>query len=393
MAVQLQDVSAGGVAPQHGGVVEGVDCPALLLALHGAPPPTVALLAGLVRQTVESVALQAVDPRPAAGRLQLGLLHLLHREDRDLVYVGDRHAPPGALVLPHALSGGGDWGAGPQHGVSSVSVGAGVWSPDLGLLGVPHHHFTAGVRRGGPASLSRHLTLVAGPGLARAAALGGGELGVGPGPGLGLGDPLEVVDVLLLPPGLHTQRLVRPRRWRRGTLLLVLLVELGDDVHDGPGGGPVEGEAGRVEVLVTEVERVEAGRWPTVPSWEYLTLGEVLQEELGSADGLTDRRGQLGSVLVDEHRLGLLDQVRLSPGVSGGRFSLKLNFFPRLSGDRGLELCPAAVTESRAKSEEALLDPGWSARSSQSEESVVLHSAFPETFASFLTRQPANIAG
>ena len=31
-------------------------------------------------------------------------------------------------------------------------------------------------------------------------------------------------------------------------------------------------------MLVTEVERVEDGRGPTVPSWEYLTLGEVLQE-------------------------------------------------------------------------------------------------------------------
>ena len=186
------------------------------------------------------------------------------------------------------------------------------------------------------------------------------------------------------------QRLVCPGRRGRGTLFLILFIELRDDVHDGPGGGPVEGEAGRVEVLVTEVERVEAGRWPTVPSWEYLTLGEVLQEELGSADGLTDRRGQLGSVLVDEHRLGLLDQVRLSPGVSGGRFSLKLNFFPRLSGDGGLELGPAAVTEPRAESEEALLDPGWSARSSEPEESVILHSTFPQTLASLLTRQPDN---
>ena len=110
-------------------------------------------------------------------------------------------------------------------------------------------------------------------------------------------------------------------------------------------------------------------------------MGRVLIDEggLGGLAGL----GGLGG-------LGLLHEVGLSPGVPSAGLSLELNFFPRLGGDCRLELCPPAVTEPRAKSEETLLDPGWSARSSQPEESVILHSTFPQTLASLLTRQPDN---
>ena len=115
--------------------------------------------------------------------------------------------------------------------------------------------------------------------------------------------------------------------------------------------------------------------------------------------------GQPGRVLIDEHSLGrlgglaglgargalgLLHQVGLSPGVASGRLPLELNFFPRLGGDCRLELCPPAVTEPRAKSEETLLDPGWSARSSQPEESVILHGTFPQVLAALLAGQPED---
>ena len=110
-------------------------------------------------------------------------------------------------------------------------------------------------------------------------------------------------------------------------------------------------------------------------------MGRVLIDEggLGGLAGL----GALGA-------LGLLHEVGLSPGVPSAGLPLELNFFPRLGGDCGLELCPPAVTEPRAKSEETLLDPGWSARSSQSEESVILHSTFPQVLAALLAGQPED---
>ncbi len=66
---------------------------------------------------------------------------------------------------------------------------------------------------------------------------------------------------------------------------------------------------------------------------------------------------------------------------------------PRLYGDPGLELCPAAVAEPGAHPEEGLLVAGRLPRAAQSKEGVMLHGALPQVLAALLRGQPGASRG
>ena len=81
----------------------------------------------------------------------------------------------------------------------------------------------------------------------------------------------------------------------------------------------------------------------------------------------------------------------MSPGISGGWFSLKLNFSPGLSGQAGLKLSSATVPEPRPHPEKVLFDLCLLVWCSQPEECVIFHCTFPQVFTTFLSGQPAKL--